>query len=681
MKYDRFAPGISIVLPTYNNSETLPRALRSLEEQTLSKELFEVVVVLNGAYGSSEELLRRPSDLNLRVFKSSKTGAGRARNLGLSVVKRSHVTFLDDDDRFEPRFLEAAWNVVREGTGALLGIREEDVNGKTVPSSLNARIKMLSGSSAEVCTIPWALGFNACKVVPAGIQTLYRYSEALGSGEDVAFFASLLKHPNLKFAVPKLENSNYIRSIRANSVSRRERSFDFNVAQRLDVIGSLQSLELAEEADAAASSLISSQFRFVEDYLADHADEVQKAAQYSALAGVVGLEINKLNPEPATRAVFSYCFPPYADTAGNVAAKRIRESGELVDVYSATMDRVRLVDRSSLLMVEPFIRNHRVISTVPSFSDWNAITDWAKKASRQAAKQGHYDSIYSRSMWSASHVAALLYKRKFPHVRWTAEFSDPMRVDAQGHLRLGKITAGLVTRELKKMAHRAGMPKGNTHFDLTEALTMYYADELVFTNRNQRDFMMSFYKKEDQETFLKKSIVRSQLKPDAGLYELVEANYPLDREEINIGYFGSFYKNRGIGEVAIALESLPQHERQKLHLHVFTPDPNSAGANLKVMAPRARVTVNRGLPYLEFLNLATKLDVLVVNDVDVNGTELPTNPFLPSKYSDYIGAGTNVWGIVADGSPLAELSMKYRSRTGDSESIKDVLLALASRDK
>ena len=47
--------------------------------------------------------------------------------------------------------------------------------------------------------------------------------------------------------------------------------------------------------------------------------------------------------------------------------------------------------------------------------------------------------------------------------------------------------------------------------------------------------------------------------------------------------------------------------------------------------------------YLEFLNLTTKFDCLIVNDA-ATGASHARNPYLPSKWADYRGAGTPVWG-------------------------------------
>lgn len=690
-------PGISVILPSYNNRQTLVDALYSLNAQTLDPSLFEVIVVLNGESELSRERIaefKAHSSLELRVFTSSHPGAGRARNLGLSLVRRSHVTFLDDDDLLEPSYLETAWALVTPDTAVLLGITDMDASEHRVPSTLATRIDALRGATVPVTAIPWALGFNACKVIPAALLTRYRFDEELRSGEDVAFFAQLLAHPSLAFhVVHHAENSSYVRRILTNSVSRKSESYNFNVVQRIDVIAALKALTLPSASQPALRFLVSAQRAFVTDFLTRHPGDVNRAINYAVQSNAPGLKLGELRPETVTRAVFSYCFPPYADTAGNVAAKRVRAAGELVDVYSATMDRVRPVDESSMLMVDQFVRYHDIIPVVASFADWQAISIFAQRtygrAKKRSSAQGGYASLYSRSMWSGSHVAALLYKDDFPGVSWTAEFSDPLCLDVTGAPRPGKLTSGRVTSRLKKMAQRSrvalpfnpdGAPQ-RSHFALTEALTMAYADTLVFTNANQRDLMLSYYPVAAREQLRAKSVVESQKQPDPKLYHLVESTYERNLTKVNIGYFGSFYPTRGIGDVVTALATLPPAAADKFQLHIFTPYPDKARAALLQHNPTyaVHVRINHTVPYLEFLNLSTRFDVLVVSDTDITGTQLPLNPFLPSKYADYAGSGTPVWGITTAGSPLSQCALDYQSESGTPESSLCVLLELVSQ--
>ena len=76
------------------------------------------------------------------------------------------------------------------------------------------------------------------------------------------------------------------------------------------------------------------------------------------------------------------------------------------------------------------------------------------------------------------------------------------------------------------------------------------------------------------------------------------------------------------------------------------------------------VTIGPYVAYLAFLGLTTRFDCLLVNDAITAGTHA-RNPFLPSKWADYRGSGTAVWGIVEPGSALSREPLDHISRVGD----------------
>lgn len=107
---------ISVIIPTYCPQDYLWDCLDALCRQTLSKDLFEVIVVQNGPvepYLSVIEDYRiRHSELNLRIEQSRPAGAARARNVGLDVAEGEYIMFLDDDDYLSDECLEEMLSLV-----------------------------------------------------------------------------------------------------------------------------------------------------------------------------------------------------------------------------------------------------------------------------------------------------------------------------------------------------------------------------------------------------------------------------------------------------------------------------------------------------------------------------------------------------------------------------------------
>lgn len=674
------SPGISVVLPSFQGIDFLPRVLSSLANQKLDFRLFEVLVVLNGPDDGSRSIvedfcIENPS-IELKVFESAVNGASRARNIGISGATREYLTFVDVDDELEEGFLKTALNLVDSGTCALMPIVDVLDGRQTIENSLNVRIQAHSANTRLLSSLPWALGFNACKVVPTDLLNQFRYQEKLRSGEDVAFFANLLRFPDLLVTIPeKSKGNSYLRHQQEKSVSRQSESFEFNVLQRLQCISEIESVEVHPTVEKARAYLTSAQFSFVEAYLKEHPEKVDAAVHLAVELKLVGYDFASLRREKAKRLVFSYCFPPYADTSANVAAKQIAEEGQLVDVIFANMSRVRRKDSSTQLIGATSIARREEVDVDPSFSNWPLITSFARSALRKAVKiqreQGLYESMYSRALWSGSHVAAALMKSQFPKIEWEAEFSDPLRMGVDGKSRKGKVTWGWTTSQLKRIISRSAWPglAFDSHYALLEAVTFIAADRLVFTNEMQRQVMLGGYPETLRDVVISKSIIRPHAAPQPELFELEKSQSHLDESVINIGYFGAFYENRGIGNVIDVLEGLPDSKRSKFALHIYSNDSKKVELLLKSRAICSKVHSHDYLPYLQFLATANLFDVLLVNDVDISESSYDVNPFLPSKYADYAASNAAIWGVVSEASALSYLPLNFRSDLSDKESL------------
>ena len=666
------SPSLTVIVPTHKGVERLPNLLRSLDAQTLERSRFEVVFVQNGPDDGSLELLEdwaATSDIATRILSLPEPGAGRARNVGLANARCDVVTFVDDDDWVEPRYFEAGLASSANDAVVFMPIKDSKDGKTSQANSINTRRAMISGSVSLLVDSPWVLGFNACKFIPATVLRNYRYNGDLKSGEDVAFFANLLRHRQLQLVVPiASDDAAYIRQVRTDSVSRRAESFNFSVEERLDVIQALQRIELPEEHLKARTSLERAQFSFVADYLAKHPEDLNRAVDLAVARGLTGLPWIHKEVGSCETLVFSFCFPPFADPAANVVAKRIANRQQMVDVVSADMTPVRGIDNSSAVIIDPWVRKHTVIDEYPSFASWDQIARFGQRAVRAARKQ--YAAVYSRALWSGSHVAGCLYKLKYPDVVWEAEFSDPLRLDAKGEERQGPLTKGRVTTKLKRVVADAGwghllIPN---HFALTEMATFILADTLTFSNQNQVDEVLRGYELRFQELVKRKVRVSPQPEPPAVAYAAKPVEIDLNTERFNIGYFGNFYANRGLGDYVHALDTIPEPDRPSLH--VFSNAALPAGIDIPT------VHLHPTLDYLEFLNALGQFDALLVVDTETSDTRYEKNPFLPSKYSDYKGSGVPIWAMVEPGSPLNGEELEYASVLGSVEQAQSVLQRL-----
>lgn len=98
---------ISVVIPTHNRADLLPKAIRSVQGQTW-KDL-EIIVVSDGSSDNTKdvvETLAKEDDRIKFIEYYPAKGGNVARNTGIKNASGEYIAFLDDDDEFMSEKLE-----------------------------------------------------------------------------------------------------------------------------------------------------------------------------------------------------------------------------------------------------------------------------------------------------------------------------------------------------------------------------------------------------------------------------------------------------------------------------------------------------------------------------------------------------------------------------------------------
>jgi glycosyltransferase involved in cell wall biosynthesis len=99
---------ISVVIPTYNRARSLGNTLRSLVDQTLAKEDYEVIVVDDGSTDNTSEIISLfEGKVNLKYIQQSNAGPATARNRGAEAAQFPIILFFDDDVVADQHLLQA----------------------------------------------------------------------------------------------------------------------------------------------------------------------------------------------------------------------------------------------------------------------------------------------------------------------------------------------------------------------------------------------------------------------------------------------------------------------------------------------------------------------------------------------------------------------------------------------
>ena len=95
---------ISVIIPVYNNEDTIIDALESVKKQVALDKIVDIIVVNDGSKDSSKQLINDFITANpclpIELVEQENKGASAARNEGLKRAKGNWIAFLDADDEW-----------------------------------------------------------------------------------------------------------------------------------------------------------------------------------------------------------------------------------------------------------------------------------------------------------------------------------------------------------------------------------------------------------------------------------------------------------------------------------------------------------------------------------------------------------------------------------------------------
>lgn len=117
---------LDVVIPSRNQSQQgvfLRKAVRSVESQTILPSL-DVRILIAADPGVKSSVIPTSECCAVQLVESDHASQASALNAGLRLVEASYVAFLEDDDQWEPAFLEVALQSLRQlsSSGRTLGL-------------------------------------------------------------------------------------------------------------------------------------------------------------------------------------------------------------------------------------------------------------------------------------------------------------------------------------------------------------------------------------------------------------------------------------------------------------------------------------------------------------------------------------------------------------------------------
>lgn len=378
--------------------------------------------------------------------------------------------------------------------------------------------------------------------------------------------------------------------------------------------------------------------------------------------------------------VISYFFPPRSETAGLVMAKRMISENIICDVIQGPGGDDADIDS----IVSDNIERRTVLDIKGEVDSVDFIREFVKRGMESIEKD--YDTVYSRAQILSNHFLALEYKLAHQESKWIAEFSDPLllyiytgkvkdftRAKLTDTAYISKINGAIESYNNANSTSFELLDNPANTFRMAEYLTFIFADKIIFTNENQRSVMLDQYSDEIKKLVLDKSQIKPHPTLEYKYYQIKDYDINLDKDSINIAYFGSYFVIRHFESLFNAYEALNHKYKDKIKLYFFTPETEL----LKILTDGLEISQNiifkKPINYLEFLNACTKFDILLINDSITKGN-FKINPYLPSKLSDYLGCEGDIWAICEKESPTSKIDLKYMSYMDDYGSSADVLV-------
>lgn len=109
---------VSFIIPAFNASKTIKRAINSILNQNVQDLDFEIIIVDDGSDDDLRKVINEysPSDLKyIRYYKKENEGVAEARNFGVKKAKGDYIIFVDSDDYVSRKLLKDIKKYIKKG--------------------------------------------------------------------------------------------------------------------------------------------------------------------------------------------------------------------------------------------------------------------------------------------------------------------------------------------------------------------------------------------------------------------------------------------------------------------------------------------------------------------------------------------------------------------------------------
>jgi glycosyltransferase involved in cell wall biosynthesis len=102
---DTFTPGVTIIIPAYNEEKNILAKLDNLRDLDYPREQLEIIVASDGSDDRTNALVAAYTDLDVRLLELPRQGKNAAMNAAVAIASREVLAFSDADTLLPPGVL------------------------------------------------------------------------------------------------------------------------------------------------------------------------------------------------------------------------------------------------------------------------------------------------------------------------------------------------------------------------------------------------------------------------------------------------------------------------------------------------------------------------------------------------------------------------------------------------
>jgi len=240
---------ISVVIPTHNRAELLPRAINSVLRQTYSN--IEIIIVSDGSTDNTKEVVKKIAAHDNRVKYIEyypPRGGNVARNIGINEAKGVFIAFLDDDDEWFP---EKLWKQMEIANNQDIGLVYTGANIIYVSENIQYLFHpTANGNLSRKILLDNYIGTTSTVIIKRSVlEEVGLFDEKLQALQDYELWIRICQATNVGVVQEALINYyNYTGKKQISAVTKKyENSFKYINEKHKNLIQSLSDEELKKK--------------------------------------------------------------------------------------------------------------------------------------------------------------------------------------------------------------------------------------------------------------------------------------------------------------------------------------------------------------------------------------------------------------------------------------------------